>query len=161
MLHLRRTTWCSRAGWTLLALLVLVGCFSTIRPEVDDPSPDPIDDPNTAVVRGLTMHKFATGDIRRRSDWSVEVRWFGNGEEVRRHVIKSDNNAVYEAVTTDRRVTSVRVRPLLCSFDPNDPRNECCLESTCECPAVWGSWRILEVKLGVYHNEINLVVNCR
>ena len=165
---MRRThrTVAPRAALVPLALFVLVGCFSTISPDVEDPTEHPDDDPNVALVRGLTMHKFATGDIHRRSDWSVEVRWYTGSptleDEIRRDVVRSDNNAVYESSETDRRVTHVAVRPLLCSFDPNDPRWECCIGTapSCPCPDTWGAWRILDVGPGVHHNEINLVVNC-
>ena len=156
-----------RVAWLVFALVVFVGCFSTIGPDVDDPGQNPGDDPNVSLVRGLTMHKFATGDIKRRSDWSVEVRWyegsFSPDNEIRRQVVRSDNNAVYESQETNPEVSHVAVRPLLCSFDPNDPRWECCGDpfNPCgECPDVWGSWRILDAGRGVHNKEVNLVVNC-
>ncbi len=166
MRRTHRTVARHRAVFVPLALFLLAGCFSTIGPDVEDPTQEPDDDPNVSLVRGLTMHKFATGDIRRRSDWSVEVRWYAgtptHEDEIRRAVVRSDNNAVYESSETRRDVTHVAVRAVLCSFDPNDPRWACCesLNPTCECPDVWGAWRILDAGPGVHHTEINLVVNC-
>lgn len=152
----------------LLLLVTLVGCFSTTPPDVSDPSNEPQDDPSAAVIRGLTLHWLGPGEVRRRSDWSVEVRWYKGGQPTRenrimRTVRRSDNNAVYEFSIKDPRVTWVQVRAVLCSFDPNDASFECCLSvnNPCgDCPQVWDDWTTRQIVPGLHLNGVDLKVPC-
>lgn len=149
-------------------LLAFAGCFSTIPPETEEPSSEPEGDPNAAIIRGLTLHRYGPGEVRSRPHWSVEVRWY-KGERptlenrIHRSVRPSNESGVYEFSITDRRVTWVQVRELLCSFDPNDPRFECCLstDSPCgECPPVWDDWTTRQINPGLHLNKVDLLVQC-
>jgi len=155
-------------GWA--CAIMVGGClFSSTPPERNDPTgPGGGNDPTTAIVRGLVL-LGEPGDYHPRPGWGVQAVWYrvvGAQQDVLyRDVVQSNLSGVYEArfQDTHKRVTRVVLRPLLCSYDPNDPRFECCadLQNPCgPCPEVWGAETIQAISAGVARDGVNLTVVC-
>ena len=80
-----------------------------------------------------------------------------------RDVVRTNSSGAYEAHLKDKRVTRVIVRPLLCSYDPTDPKLACCvdLQNPCgACPEVWGRATSNSIAIGTALNGVNLTVVC-
>lgn len=137
------------AALLVTALLCNQGClFSTTPPERSEPPQSGGDeDPNLVVITGLVQLKRGPGEFRIQPGWGVQAVWYGADrdrdgapDKLIRKVVRSGNQGVYETKLSHRDISGVDLMAVRCSFDPDDPRFECCLDlfNPCsDCPAVW------------------------
>ena len=149
----------------LLACLLCLGCFSTIAPDSDKSASGGSGTVSIATVRGKVLLFRDEGQWDSRAT-GVQVIWLAaNGIEIAEVNVRSNDDGIFAASTTDRRVAQVQIAALKCSYDSNDPapRFTCCLDPVpcpggCESP--WDNSYRLPVVLGATAYR-DLRVNCR
>ena len=152
-----------------MCALTLSGClFSSTPPKRNDPTaPDNNTDPSAAIVRGRVL-LGELGNYHARPGWSVQVAWYktaqmAQGDLITLQIVKTNSYGTYEARLKERSAVRAAMRPMLCSFDPTDPRYNCCLDprNPCgACPEVWGAATVKSVAIGTAVNGVDLAQKC-
>jgi hypothetical protein len=158
-----------KRGLGALCVLALSGClFSSTPPERNDPTaPENTTDPNAAIVRGRVL-LGELGNYHARPGWSVQVAWYKTAQMapqdlITLQIVKTNSSGVFEARLKERSVVRAAMRPMLCSYDPTDPRFICCLDprNPCgQCPEIWGAATVKSVTVGAAVNGVDLAQKC-
>jgi hypothetical protein len=151
------------------AAAACAGCFSTIAPDTDDSGSAAGSGTNYAIaeVRGKVQLYRGPGDYVDHVT-GVQIKWLtSDGVEIDENNVRSNYKGEvgnYYAFTNDPRVAQVKVAPLKCDYDADDPapRYTCCWDPVpCSggCVSPWDTAYRMPVARGIPAYK-NLRVSC-